>query len=201
MSTLLFEALKERESTDRKMSFGKWFLFGIITLGIGFIFAFYYLIKRRTEHFKRQRKLEEGMIALLESRGAGESALAELKAIHGEARSEEKERDPILWVILSLIPFVSIYTLYFLTVDSGNHAMRQRRFTTLAFTTLSQLGVPMPQEVHVIPKRSFALNIVLTLVTLGIFGIYWEYTLFSDFNQHFEDHKVIEEAMLSYLSA
>jgi hypothetical protein len=66
---------------------------------------------------------------------------------------------------------------------------------------LSQLGVPMLQEVHVIPKRSFALNIVLTLVTLGIFGIYWEYTLFSDFNHHFEDHKVIEEAMLPYLSA
>jgi len=195
----LLEALEERERTDRHMSFGIWLIIGILTLGIGFIFALYYLIKRQRDHFKRQRKLEMGIIELLKSRGIEEITLRQLQTIHDEAKREEKERNPVLWTILSFIPFVSLYTLYFLTTDAGNHAARQRRFMTFASTALSKIGISLPGETHYIPKRSFALYLILTLVTLGIFGIYWEYLLFKDFNDHFEDHRIWEEILSTSL--
>jgi len=198
---ILFEALEERERTDRRMSFGLWLIIGIVTFGIGFIIALYFLIKRRTEHFKRQRKLEMGIIELLRSRGIDEVTLRQLQTIHEEAKAEEKERNPVLWTILSLIPFVGLYTLYFLTVDSGKHAARQRRFMTIASAALSKIGISLPGETYHIPQRSFALYFILTIVTLGIFGIYWEYILFKDFNDHFEDHRIWEEALSTALAS
>jgi len=192
---LLFEALEERERTDRRMRFWIWLIIGILTLGIGFFVALYFLIKRERDHFRRQRKLEMGIIELLKSCGTDEATLRELQAIHEEAKRKEKERNPVLWTILSLIPFVGLYTLYFLTVDAGNHAARQRRFMAFASAALSKLGITLPGEMYHVPKRSFALYLILTLVTLGIFSIYWQYVLFKDFNDHFEDHRIWEDVL------
>jgi len=96
---------------------------------------------------------------------------------------------------------VDLYTFYFLAVDAGKHAARQRRFMTIASAALSKIGISLPRETYRIPQRSFALYFILTIITLGIFGIYWEYVLFKDFNDHFEDHRIWEEALSTALAS
>src|SRR3989304_3387573 len=125
---VLNAAIRDRNVTDKEMSFGWWLLISILTLGIGAIVARYYLIKRQGAHFGRQRKLEEGVIQLLQSRNAQSSMLTELSSIHQEAEREEKDRNAALWTILSLVTFgiAGLYVMYFLTVDPGNHALRQQ---------------------------------------------------------------------------
>ncbi len=200
---VLNAALRDRNVTDKEMSLGWWLLISIVTLGIGAIVARYYLIKRQGAHFERQRKLEEGVIQLLQSRGAQQSMLTELSSIHQEAEREEKDRNAALWTILSFVTLgiAGLYVMYFLTIDPGNHALRQRRFTSLASKALTQTGASVEKETHIIQKRSFAAYLILTIVTLGIFGIYWTYVLFKDFNEHFEDHKLWEESLSVALTA
>jgi hypothetical protein len=36
---------------------------------------------------------------------------------------------------------------------------------------------------------------VLTVITFGVFGIYWLYTLIDDPNKHFERQHVVEDAL------
>jgi len=198
---LLFEALEERERTDRRIRFWVWLIIGILTLGIGFIVAFYFLVKRMRDHFRRQRKLEMGIIELLRSRGIDDQMLRQLQAIHEEAKREEKERNPVLWAILLLIPIVDIYVLATVTDDIGDHIMRQRRFMTIASTALSKLGISLPGVTHHVSKRKVILYIILAIVTLRFFDIIWMYLLFRELNKHFEEHKTWEEALLGSLQS
>ncbi|MFQ5950797.1 MAG: DUF4234 domain-containing protein, partial [Candidatus Geothermarchaeales archaeon] len=50
------------------------------------------------------------------------------------------------------------------------------------------------------PERSVVLYLVLSIVTLGIFGIYWLYTLIDDPNLHFRHHIHTEDDALGALS-
>jgi len=203
-ASLLFEALEERERTDRRMRFWIWLIIGILTLGVGFIVAFYFLVKRMRDHFRRQRKLEMGIIELLRSRGIDETTLRQLQAIHEEAKYKEKERNPILWTILLLIPIVDLYVLFRISDDIGDHIMRQRRFMTIASAALSQLGISLPGgEMRYISKSKVVLYIILilTLVTLGFFYIIWMYLQFKELNKHFEEHRTWEKTLLNSLQS
>jgi len=203
--SLLFEALEERERTDRRMKFRVWLIVGILTLGIGLFVALYFLIKRMRDHFRRQRKLEMGIIELLRSRGIDETTLRELQAIHEEAKREEKERNPVLWAILLLIPIVDTYVLYRISVDIWGHVIREIRFMTIASAALSQLGISLPEEelskevFH--SKRDLLILVALSLVIRDLFEIVWLYILFRRLNKHFEAHRAWEEALRSSLQS
>jgi len=124
--SLLFDALKERERTDRRMNFWIWLIISFLTLGIGFIIAFYFLIKRTRDHFRRQRRLEMGIIELLRSRGIDEQTLRQLQEIHEEAKHKEKEKNPVLWAILLLIPFVALRTCHTYWRHWGSYCMTKK---------------------------------------------------------------------------
>jgi hypothetical protein len=44
-------------------------------------------------------------------------------------------------------------------------------------------------------ERPFLLYAALTVITFGVFGIYWLYTLIDDPNKHFERQRVVEDAL------
>jgi len=152
------------------------------------------------DHFRRQRKLEMGIIELLRSRGIDEQTLRQLQAIHEEAKRKEKERNPVLWAILLFLPLVDGYVLYRIASDVWDHIMRQRRFMTIASAALSQLGIFLPEE-ELLSKRDLLLFALLTIVTLDLFEIIWLYILFRIVNKHFEAHRTWEEALRSSLQS
>ncbi|MEM0450049.1 MAG: DUF4234 domain-containing protein [Nitrososphaerota archaeon] len=55
------------------------------------------------------------------------------------------------------------------------------------------------KRVESIPNRSFVLYLILSMVTLGIFGIYRTYALIRDPNIHFREQAKFEDELLGRL--
>lgn len=181
-------------------------LIGIIG-AILLLILVYKLIKRRNEHFKRHQLLEEDIVRVLGS-SAGrkrrkiEDKLASIELSTREAKLHEKEQPAFLWAILCFfIPIVGLYVGYFLMRDFYRHERREDFFLEdLEKTAGPIVALELPRRFRSTPDRNIILYIVLTIVTAGIFGIYWLYTLVADPNNHFDHQVTWEDKLLSSLS-
>jgi len=201
-------------------SVGTFFPFFAV-IGIGFagglistllyVYLFYLLINRRNKHFARQARFTEDMIKYLQSvsgkkKGVDiETGVSSLERSVRDVRYEEVEKSAGLWAILTIIPFVNLfailYILYFLGTDYRRHEIREIGFVEDTNKVLDKLGLGgIPERrLDPIPDRSFVLYLVLTVVTLGLFGIYWLYTLITDPNNHFKHHVKWEDELITNL--
>ncbi len=177
-----------------------------ITGALLLLILIYKLIKRRNEHFKRHQLLEEDVVKALASsagkkRAKIEDKLASIERSTREARLSEKEQPAFLWAILSFfIPFVALYVAYFLMRDFYRHEKREDFFLEdLEKTAEPIVALEVPRRFHSIPDRNVILYLVLTILTVGIFGIYWLYALIVDPNSHFNHQVAWEDKLLSSL--
>jgi hypothetical protein len=174
-----------------------------------FFLPWYKLIRRRDEHFRRDRMLREGLVnyvrGLAAERGLEAKMnveLATMTTIHSEANGEEDDKSAVLWIILSIITFglLGLYVSYFLTRDPHKHDVRQVAFMQQVQSAFSKFEktVVFPFWKS-LPGRSFFLYLVLTWLTFGLFGLYWNYVLISDFNDHFRAQWQVEDQLLANL--
>jgi hypothetical protein len=177
---------------------------------IGFIaniILIYKLIRRRNTHFKRQIFLSEDVVAAAKAiaakRGVDvEIGLASCNRTAREAKAEETEKSAVLWAILSAFIFPAVwYVWYFLMKDFYKHERREDGFWEDVGRILDKTGIKFsaPRRTEPLPERSFALYLILTIITFGFFGVYWLYVLLKDPNQHFVYHRQMEDQLLSSL--
>jgi hypothetical protein len=211
---LLDRESRRRLETDQEMGFGLYIVLSIVTFGIYAIYAHYKLIQREQEHFARMRRFNDDLYKLAEEQAedsgrANEvsSELTELRGLNEDFQRLEagKERSAALWTILSLITLglLYFYVYYFLHKDLVVHQRAEAEYIEKASALLNKLGIgkhPVSVE-QVVPDRSYALYLLLSIVTLGIFGIYWNYTFFKDGNQHFLEHRRFEDQLMGIIRA
>ena len=169
----------------------------------------YKLVKRRNTHFKRQQFLFEDVTSavrtIAEKKGVDvEAGLSSCNRTVREARAEETEKGAVLWAILSaIIFFAEWYVSYFLMKDFYKHERREDGFWDDLSKVIDKCGVTfsLPRRTEIIPNRSFVLYLILTIITLGLFGIYWLYVLLKDPNEHFKYHIQAEDELLSALES
>jgi uncharacterized membrane protein (DUF485 family) len=169
----------------------------------------YKLVKRRNTHFQRQIFLSEDVLSMLKEimskRGtSAEAEMATLERSLRETKVEETEKSAVLWAILSAIIFIaSWYVYYFLMKDFYKHERREDTFFEDVSRVLSKSGVTFtpPRRMKPIPNRSFILYLIVTIITAGIFGIYWFYILLMDPNEHFKHHIGLEDELLKVLES
>jgi len=177
---------------------------------IGFVTSIvltYKLVKRCSTHFKRQNFLFEDIVAAVKAiatkKGVDvEVGLASSERSVREAKAEETEKNAMLWAILSAFVYLVIwYVWYFLMKDFYKHERREDGFWEDISRILDKCGTKfsVPRRMETLPERSFVLYLILTIITLGFFGIYWIYVLLKDPNQHFKYHILIEDQLLSTL--
>jgi len=182
----------------------------IITL-ILFIVLTYRLVKRRNHHFRRQIFLFEDITAairkIMMKKGVDvEFDLGSLDRTLREIRAGETESDKsaMLWAILSPLNGLALsYVSYFLMKDFYNHERREDMFWADISRILDKTGIKfeVPRRTDPLFERSFALYLILTIITVGIFGIYWLYVLLKDPNLHFRYHIKIEDQLLPILES
>ena len=181
---------------------------GLIVAIIFWQLPYYKLIRRRSEHFRRDKILREGLLTYI--RGVASERgiepqmsmeIATMMTVHSESSGDEDEKSAVLWIILSIITFglVGIYVSYFLTKDPHNHDVRQLAFMQQVQNSFSkfQKTIVFPFW-KAMPSRSFFLYLILTWIT-GFFVLYWNYTLISDFNEHFKAQWQIEDQLIQNL--
>lgn len=167
------------------------------------IYVLYKFIARRNDHFKRTHKLYDAIVNLLKEKEGKSAEIVEMESIVYDMRNEETEKNAVLWVILTvLVGIVWFYVAHFLNKDFRKHELRERRLIGLINDVLRRHGAPgIIRFDEIIPDRSTILYLVLTVITLGLFALYWIYTLTKDPNEHFKQHKIIESQLLSYLES
>jgi hypothetical protein len=185
------------------------FVGGIVIYMILALLPWYKLIRRRSEHFRRDRILREGLIGYIRGVAAERgieaqmtTEVATMMTVHSESNGEEDEKSAILWIVLSIITFglVGIYVSYFLTKDPHGHDVRQLAFMQQVQSSFSkfQKTIVFPFW-KAMPGRSFFLYLILTWLTFGLFALYWNYALISDFNGHFKAQWQIEDQLVPVL--
>jgi hypothetical protein len=162
-----------RTKTERVTWFSMWFLASIATFGVAFFPMFYRLVDSRNRHFRREFDVEKQIADFLRNQGK------EPPATLGVPR----EMNAKAWAasIILVIPVFAI--VYYLSKDLVDHERRQEAFLASAF----------PQRmfmVQTIPIKKYAL---ITIVTLGVGGIYWLYKIINMYNAHFKAQWKVEK--------
>jgi hypothetical protein len=207
---LLDRESRRRIETDQEMSFGLYIVLSFITFGIYAIYAHYKLIQREQEHFNRMTRFNDDLYKLIDEQatdtGKSTEAASEITELRGmnedfQRLQAGKERSAALWTIISLITLgiAYLYVYYFLHKDLVDHQRAEAEYIEKASMLLNRLGIgkhPVAVE-QVVPDRSYPLYLLLSIVTLGLFGIYWNYTFFKDGNAHFLEHRRFEDQLMS----
>ena len=182
-----------RISTDRTMSYLAYLLWvlvlGLLTAFIGGHRATIYqmvigfqLLNRRNDHFGRQHQMFEQVIQGVRESGSSnaqvEGEIPAASSTLDDMRKEEGRREPWLWIVvwpILTLGIASLWTLYWLTLDWRAHAERQRQLTDQLSTVFRSLGYSSPDIIDsgVTPQRNYWLFLILSIVTLGLFAIYW----------------------------
>lgn len=204
----LDDAIRNRAHTDRRIDFVRAFLLSLVTFGIYGVYVLYRLLERREQHFERMVSLRRRLRLLLEERAATvgglEADVTELKALDTAATERDRrgEKTPVLWLVLGILTGVTnFYVFYFLNDDFRAHAEAECAFFEKASAILKKLGRPWPAPaIAPLPERRFVKYLFLTLVSLGIFGVYWWYTLITDPDSHFAEHAAWETGLREALA-
>lgn len=175
--------------------------------GIIDIYVIYKWIARRNDHFTRVHRLYSSLIDYLTSLGIEDAEIAQMKSISDEAKFSEDRKGAALWVILYLItqaiPLVGFivwaYIMHFLTRDFFMHERREYTFFRNLTDILKKRDVNINLPEAEMPNRNTILYIILTIITLGLFGLYWIYVVTKDPNEHFKKHRVFEKALIDAL--
>jgi hypothetical protein len=176
------------------------FVIAIVATAIN-VYVVYKWVNRRNEHFKRQRLLFRAITDYLKSKGC---EVSRLEPINMEMEVEENERSAVLWALIQFVPYVGgfllLYVYHFLNKDFWKHERREDQFLNALSSILAKHGVNFTYvRMHTIPDRSTLLYVILLFVTIGLFGLYWVYTLTKDPNNHFMEHRRWEDTLLNAL--
>lgn len=163
-----------RTETDRITWFSMWFLGAIATFGAAFFPMFYRLIDSRNKHFNREARLEQQINLWLIKQG--KEAQATACPVDMKAKA---------WAASIILIIPAFIITYYLSRDLQAHEQHQDTFLAKAF----------PERMFMtqtIPIKKYAL---ITLVTLGVGGIYWLYRVTNLYNAHFKAQRVVERTI------
>ena len=171
--------MPDRTETDRPIWFSMWFLTSIATFGAAFFPMFYRLIENRNKHFRREADLEEQITDFLKKQGEKPPAKTDG---FGEMNTKA-------WSASIILVIPAFVITYILSRDLCVHEKRQDAFLASAFP--ERMFMPLT-----IPIKKYAL---ITIVTLGVGGIYWLYKITNMYNAHFKAQLEIEKEIVKLM--
>ncbi len=107
-------------------------------------------------------------------------------------------RDPIIWVLLAVVTGIAQYIAYILLDgDLVTHDFAEGAIEAELSTIYTRLGAPVapPDPTRLKGKHNYVGRIVATLLTCGIYGLWWLYDIMTEGNRHFEHNWVWEDGL------
>ncbi|MEA1963543.1 MAG: DUF4234 domain-containing protein [Candidatus Aerophobetes bacterium] len=172
------------------------------------------LYKRRNEHFDRIKRLKAKLSAWIKEKFDTEpEALTRVDPLLDRREAHHSNLLFGLWLTLSylglfhhLLKYFGLFTLaavivglvilYYLTMDYYYHEQGETAFFGRMAEILNKKGISFTvTPTHPLCRRSYGLYIFLSIITLGIFALYWAYVIFRDPNQHFDTHDFWESEL------
>lgn len=176
----------------------------LVIIGIAsaviWIYVLYKWLDRRNSHFDRVILLYKDILDFLEEKDATEESRRVKRSLR-EMESESSEKPTVLWIILCIVfQPVLLYVFHFLTRDFYNHEKRENFLLEDISDAVKAAGGEFEFGGYdTIEDRNTILYVVLTIITFGIFGLYWIYAITKDPNKHFRQSEIVEENLLKSL--
>lgn len=198
----------ERVNTDWITDPGMAILLSIITCGIYGLYVVYKLVQRRDDHFKRMAGVADSAINQLKVKAQGRedviaAELSQLEQVRIQMATMSAERGAAIWLLICL--FTSVIgqwiLFYLLMQDYVQHDAVEGQFFTLMSSALAKLGLAEQagQAALTVPEREYVTFLILSIITCGIYGLYWFYVMIKDFNDHFMAQVPWEDFILQAL--
>jgi threonine-phosphate decarboxylase len=172
VDTEMEKTMLNAENREKLTWFSMWFLASIASFGAAFFPMFYRLVENRNRHFQREAELEKQISEALRKQGKTPP----------DTEGNPSEMNAKAWAASIILIVPAFVLMYYLTRDLYFHEKHQNEFLASAFPQ----RMFMPQT---IPIKKYAL---ITILTLGIGGIYWLYKISNNYNSHFEAQWKIE---------
>jgi len=190
-------------AVSRGLHGGELVFVGVVLLLVAIALNFYVVyrwVKRRNEHFKRSLAFFEAITEVSELLNLGRAPL--IRSRLNELREvSSRMRNAVANTILIIVPLYIYYVFHFLNKDFHKHSEKER---LLLAELLDEIRARVPtfirrvDEFTAVPERSTFLYLILTIL-IGLFLLYWVYTLTKDPNKHFESHAVLERDIVAAL--
>ena len=158
---------------ERVIWFSMWFLASVASFGVAFFPMFHRLVDGRNRHFHREVELEQKVVQWLKQNGKQPPAVTE----------PPKDINAKVWAASIILIIPAFILLYCLSRDLRAHELHQDKFLADAFPK----RVFMPQTIS---TKKYA---IISVITLGIGGIYWLYKIVNLYNAHFKAQWQIEK--------
>ena len=181
---------------------------GLIS-SIGFSYVVFRVIDRQNSHSGREQALLSEAVNMSRSRAPKDDMRivlplnsAEQDLLQAVARS--RERSGFLWVLLTTLPYLGwiflIITLALLTEESSRHLRTEQPLLEDLDRTFKGLGSPgLALWAQRRPSRNTGLYAIVSILTLGLFSLFWTFLLIQDQEAHFSYHAAFETSLLQAL--
>jgi hypothetical protein len=167
--------LKSKIGADRKIWFSMWFLGSIVTFGVAFFPMFYRLLDGRNQHLQKYTQTQEKIAEYLKIKGKQPT----------QTHTTPKKYNAKLMAASLILIIPAFIILYLLTKDLSVHEKEEDEY----LSTVLPERIFMPQT---IPQTTYVL---ITIVTLGVGGVYWLYKIVNLYNQHYKADLLVEKEM------
>lgn len=168
------------------------------------IYLVYVWLDRINKHLNRIRMMYKNIALYLEKKGYHDLS----KWINNEISELEyrmsMERNPVLWGIAVVIINILIWYILYMVNDSlrkigsSEHSILKRIDSLFREKGLESLE-PYIEDVRKVEERNVILYITLSVITLGLFTLYWAYLVTKDINKHFKVHHIPDDKLLTLI--
>ena len=214
--TRLDRAIKERRDTDDQLV--NWWLYFLllswITLGLYSIYVFFKRISR-VDGFSRRKK--DYYTATVEWTRRYADTIGQEDAVHHElselddevARAYGGDLKPLkagLSFVLTLVTlgFYGYYVMYRLNRYWWDAQILEQDFDDKLSQAWAKLGLtryPITFRIDQSKKRGYPMYLILSIVTLGIWGLVWDYKIHTDPDNLYSEFHSVEDTVLQTIRA
>ena len=185
----------------------------ILTCGIFGLYLFYQLMRRDRDHLRRRYDLLDGANTYAWEQADAQGLADELRPtfervatqLETMRRQTTEFRDPAIWLVISLLAsgFAQIVGFVFIDQDLDTHDRAEGMIETDLAAIFARLGwsLPVPDPSRVKGKHNYAGRIVATILTCGVYQLWWLYDMQVEGNRHVEGNWVFDDAVTGAVEA
>ena len=200
-------ATQRRYESDYIFSFWTAFGWTLLTCGIYGYYVIYQMVRRMRDHNARRLELLDAALAFSWEEAGKRGLQDELTPSYQRAgahlavmRSMTTDfREPWIWLIICAVAggIGHIVLFIFLDQDLVKHDTAEVGVEYELSLIFERLGhsLPPPDQSRVKGQHNYVGRIIASVLSLGIYAIWWQYNMMTEPNRHFQTNWEQEDAL------
>jgi hypothetical protein len=209
-------AWQQRADSDYRFDFWTALGWTILTCGFYLCYVTYQLVRRSRDHNARRLEMLDAATAFAWQRAESGGLTTELQPSFNRISTElgvlrqqaTQFRDPLVWTLLSVIGSGIVHLIVYILLngDLVTHDRAEGAIEHELSVIYTRLGapVPAPDPSRMKAKHNYVGRNVATILTCGLYSLWWLYDIMNEGNTHFDHNWAWEdglEASVQRLSA